>query len=58
MLWRSLERTAAGLGADGDGYARLLAPAHPATPRGLLADALGPMVGLPDHPLAAWRASA
>jgi phytoene dehydrogenase-like protein len=50
MLWRSLEQTADGLGADGKRYRRLLAP-YLKDPRGLLEDVLGPIGGIPSHPL-------
>jgi len=50
MLWRSLERTAAGLGGDGASYRRLLAP-YLEDPHGLLEDVLGPVGGVPRHPL-------
>lgn len=54
MLWRSVERTAAGLGADGAAYRRLIEP-YLADSTGLLEDLLGP-VGpagglIPNHPL-------
>jgi len=49
MLWRSLDRTCAGLGADADAYRRLVAPFLD-DPHALLADALGPL-GVPAHPL-------
>ncbi|MEE2677132.1 MAG: NAD(P)/FAD-dependent oxidoreductase [Myxococcota bacterium] len=50
MLWRSLDRTCAGLGPDGEAYRALLAPLL-RDPHGLLADALGPL-GIPRHPRA------
>jgi len=53
MLWRSLERTAEGLGRDGARYRRLLAPFLRDT-RGLLQDLLAPL-GIPRHPLAMAR---
>ncbi|HEY5318488.1 MAG TPA: NAD(P)/FAD-dependent oxidoreductase [Solirubrobacteraceae bacterium] len=54
MLWRSLERTAADLGADGEAYRRLLAT-YLRNPRGLLEDVLGPVGSLPRHPLLLTR---
>ena len=42
MLWRSLERTSAELGADGGVYRRLIAPLL-RDPHGLLGDALAPL---------------
>jgi phytoene dehydrogenase-like protein len=50
MLWRSVERTADGLGADGDAYRGLIEP-FMKDPRGLLDDLLGPMAAIPTHPL-------
>lgn len=49
MLWRSLERTAEGLGPDGPAWRRLIEP-FVANPHGLLRDAMGPL-GIPRHPL-------
>jgi phytoene dehydrogenase-like protein len=49
MLWRSIEKTADGLGADGRRYRRILEPLLK-NPHGLLADAMGPL-GIPEHPL-------
>jgi phytoene dehydrogenase-like protein len=54
MLWRSLERTAAGLGADGRNYERLIAP-YLKDPDGLLNDVLGPVGRIPNHPLTMAR---
>ena len=53
MIYRSLERTAAGLGADGARYARLVGPFldHP---HELLADVMAPL-RIPDHPIAMLR---
>ena len=48
MLYRSLERTAAGLGADGARYARLVGP-FLECPHELLADVMAPL-RIPDHP--------
>jgi hypothetical protein len=53
MLYRSLERTAAGLGADGSRYARLVRP-FLARPHELLADVMAPL-RIPDHPLIMLR---
>jgi phytoene dehydrogenase-like protein len=50
MLWRSVERTAAGLGPDGEAYQRLIEP-YLKDPNGLLEDLLGPLGGIPNHPL-------
>jgi phytoene dehydrogenase-like protein len=50
MLWRSLERTASGLGADRESYRRLLEP-YLADPAGLMNDLLGPLGRIPRHPL-------
>jgi phytoene dehydrogenase-like protein len=50
MLWRSVEETAAGLGADGKRYRRLVEP-YLDDPQGLLADILGPVGGVPAHPI-------
>ncbi|MFT4622630.1 MAG: phytoene dehydrogenase-like protein [Myxococcota bacterium] len=63
MLWRDLDRTADGLGADARAYRRLIAPLLPGLD-GLLADVLGPL-GIPSHPIqlarfglrAAWPAT-
>ncbi|HYH69572.1 MAG TPA: NAD(P)/FAD-dependent oxidoreductase [Urbifossiella sp.] len=51
---RSVEDTAAGLGADADAYRRLIAPLARAAD-GLFADLLGPPFTIPRHPLAALR---
>ncbi|TMA24299.1 MAG: NAD(P)/FAD-dependent oxidoreductase [Deltaproteobacteria bacterium] len=53
MLYRSLERTAAGLGVDGLRYARLVRP-FLARPHELLADVMAPL-RIPDHPLLMLR---
>lgn len=53
MLWRSMDATCAGLGADGEAYRRLLEP-FLRNPHGLLGDALGPL-GVPGHPLLLLR---
>src|SRR5262249_32958071 len=53
MLYRSLERTAAGLGGDGSRYARLVRP-FVARPHELLADAMAPL-RVPEHPLLMLR---
>jgi phytoene dehydrogenase-like protein len=63
VLWKSLERTAAQLGPDGQTYRRLMAP-FLTDPHALLRDVLGPL-GRPSHPLlfarfgalAAWPAT-
>jgi phytoene dehydrogenase-like protein len=53
MLWRSLERTAEGLGRDARAYRRILAPfLH--DPHALLGDVMGPL-GLPARPLTLAR---
>jgi phytoene dehydrogenase-like protein len=49
MLYRSLERTMAGLGADGSRYAKLVGP-FLARPHDLLADVMAPL-GIPKHPI-------
>jgi phytoene dehydrogenase-like protein len=55
MLWRSIERTAAGLGPDGGSYERLVAP-YLKHPEGFLEDVLGPVaMGIPNHPLTMAR---
>lgn len=48
MLWKSLEETAEGLGADRACYQDLIAP-FLENPEGFFGDALGPL-GLPSHP--------
>ncbi|MFW2387527.1 MAG: phytoene desaturase family protein [Polyangiales bacterium] len=48
MLWKSLEETAAGLGADRASYRGLIAP-FLENPEGFFGDALGPL-GWPRHP--------
>jgi phytoene dehydrogenase-like protein len=53
MLYRSLERTAQGLGRDGRAWARLVGP-FLADPHGLLADVMAPL-RVPAHPLALLR---
>ncbi len=50
MLYRSLERTCAELGADGPRYARLLSPFLDADPQELLANILAPL-RIPTAPL-------
>jgi len=63
MLYRSLERTAEGLGRDGRAWARLVGPFLD-DPHALLADAMAPL-RLPAHPIrfarfglrAAWSAN-
>lgn len=50
MLWRSLERTCAGLGDDARAYRRMLEPLLK-EPHDLLADLLGPLAA-PRHPMA------
>ncbi|MEE3331165.1 MAG: NAD(P)/FAD-dependent oxidoreductase [Myxococcota bacterium] len=49
MLWRDLERTAAGLGRDADSYSAMIEPML-GNPHGFFADALGPL-GIPKHPV-------
>ncbi|TMA18159.1 MAG: NAD(P)/FAD-dependent oxidoreductase, partial [Deltaproteobacteria bacterium] len=51
---RSVEETANGLGADAPAYRRVVAPLA-ARFQELLADALGPMLRLPRHPLLLGR---
>jgi phytoene dehydrogenase-like protein len=53
MIYRSLERTAAGLGADGARYARLVGP-FLARPHELLADVMAPL-RMPAHPIGMMR---
>jgi phytoene dehydrogenase-like protein len=53
MLYRSLDRTAAGLGSDGSRYARLVRP-FVDRPGELLADAMAPL-RIPEHPLTMLR---
>jgi phytoene dehydrogenase-like protein len=53
MLWRSLDRTADGLGRDGARYRRLVGPFLRA-PHSLLRDVMGPL-GMPEHPLTFLR---
>jgi len=53
MLWRSLERTTEGLGADARAYRRTLEPLL-RNPHGFFADALGPL-GIPRHPITFTR---
>lgn len=63
MLYRSLERTARGLGSDGAAYQRLVSP-FLERPHELLADVMAPL-RIPEHPLqmlrfglrAAWPAN-
>jgi phytoene dehydrogenase-like protein len=50
MLWRSLQKTASGLGSDGKSYERLIAP-YLKDPDGLMDDVLGPIARVPNHPL-------
>jgi phytoene dehydrogenase-like protein len=54
LLERSIETTAAGLGADGDAYRRLLEPLAADWPK-LEEAALGPLTALPSHPFALAR---
>ncbi|HKO74859.1 MAG TPA: NAD(P)/FAD-dependent oxidoreductase [Gaiellaceae bacterium] len=60
LLERSIEMTAAGLGADGDAYRRMLEPLAADWPK-LEEAALGPLTALPSHPFAlarfAWHAA-
>jgi phytoene dehydrogenase-like protein len=53
MLYRSLERTAEGLGRDGSAWARLVGP-FLADPHGLIADVMAPL-RFPAHPIALLR---
>jgi phytoene dehydrogenase-like protein len=53
MLYRSLARTAEGLGADARAYARLVGPLLDA-PHALLADVMAPL-RMPEHPLRMLR---
>ena len=48
IMWRSLEETCAGLGADASSYRNLIAPFLD-NPEGFFSDALGPL-GWPRHP--------
>jgi phytoene dehydrogenase-like protein len=57
VLERSVEKTAAGLGEDGDAYRRLVEPVVSDWPK-LEAAVLGPLAALPSHPLAAARFAA
>jgi phytoene dehydrogenase-like protein len=50
LLHVSLDATARGLGADGDAYQRLMQPFADGW-AGLAADALGPVIKVPSHPL-------
>lgn len=43
LLWRDLERTAEGLGADADRYRRLIGPLVKAIEDGVMSDLLGPL---------------
>jgi len=57
LLYRSLERTAAGLGRDGPAYTRLVGPfvgPSPEAGHALLADVLAPL-RIPDHPIQMLR---
>ena len=54
VLWRSLDRTAAHLGADGPRWQRTFGPLA-ASFDAVAADALGPLVGVPRHPVALAR---
>ena len=49
IMWRSVEETCAGLGADASSYRDLVSPFLD-NPEGFFADALGPL-GWPEHPL-------
>ena len=49
MVYKSLERTAEGLGRDGQNYVRLIKPLMHDV-HGLLADAMAPL-GIPNHPI-------
>ena len=53
MLWRSMEKTCAGLGIDAARYRALIGP-FLNNPHGLLSDAMGPL-GIPAHPLLLLR---
>ncbi|MFW6010809.1 MAG: phytoene desaturase family protein, partial [Gemmatimonadota bacterium] len=54
LLDRNLRRTADGLGADGDGYLRLVGPVAKAWPV-LAREILGPVLHVPRHPVALGR---
>lgn len=57
LLYRSLERTAAGLGRDGPAYTRLIGPllgSSDESGHALLADVLAPL-RIPDHPIQMLR---
>ena len=60
LLERSIERTAAGLGVEGDAYRRLVEPLAADWPK-LEEAVLGPLAALPSHPFAlarfAWHAA-
>src|SRR5262249_8465279 len=49
MLWKSVEETARGLGADGARYRRMVSPFLPKS-QGFLRDALAPLGVIPRHP--------
>ncbi len=55
VLYRDLEETAAGLGADGDAWRRRFGPTT-ADWDAVASDLLGPMVRVPRHPVATGRA--
>jgi phytoene dehydrogenase-like protein len=54
LLWRSVDETAAGLGADSEGYRSLFAPLVSAWPH-LERELLGPLLHVPRHPFALAR---
>lgn len=54
VLWRDLDRTAEGLGADGDRWRQVFGPLA-ARFDDLADDALGPVLRWPDHPLTLAR---
>ncbi|MGW0161875.1 phytoene desaturase family protein [Mycobacterium sp. NPDC003323] len=54
VLWRSIDTTARGLGADGARWKSVFAPLTDRA-QDLVADALGPLLRIPSHPLAMAR---
>src|SRR5215470_16995272 len=54
MLWKSVEETARGLGADGDRYRRMVSP-YLDESQGFLRDVLAPLGVIPRHPFLLMR---
>lgn len=54
VLWQSIDTTARGLGADGARWKSVFAPLTDRA-QNLVADALGPLLRIPSHPLAMAR---